>query len=157
MLKDFNSVGGADDATFGWGGTLSGKMPLFGKDDVRFMFSGGRGTGRYLGLSTLGDAVVNSSNKLQSVWVFDGFAAYRHAWNEEWRSNVIVSGISGVSLGDYLGGTATRGTASAAANLLYSPVAKLTLGGEFRFASRTEVAGNSGNLSRFQVSAKYYF
>jgi len=68
-----------------------------------------------------------------------------------------VSGISGLSLGQFLGGTATRGSVSATANLLYSPVTKLTLGAEFRFANRTEVTGNNGNLLRFQMSAKYYF
>ncbi len=156
MLKDANSVGGADDNAFGWGGSVSGKVPLLGKDDVRFMFSGGRGIGRYLGLSAFGDAVVNSSNKLESVWVFDGFVAYRHVWNNEWRSNVMFSGISGVSL-SFLGPTSTRRTESVAANLLYSPVPKLTLGGEVRFASRTDVASDSGSLWRFQMSAKYYF
>ncbi len=156
MLKDANSVGGADDNGFGWGGSASGKVPLLGKDDIRFMFSGGRGIGRYLALGTFGDAVVNSSNKLQSVWVFDGFVAYHHVWSEEWRSNVIGSAIWGVSP-DFLGPIATRRTESVLANLLYSPVTKLTVGGEFRFASRTDVAGDSGNLLRFQMSAKYYF
>jgi hypothetical protein len=156
MLKDANTVGGADSSTFGWGGSLSGKVPLLGKDDVRFMFSGGRGTGRYLGLFTFGDAVVNNSNKLAGVWVFDGFAVYRHIWNEEWRSNLLVSGIYGAFL-ENLGPTATRATASALANLLYSPVAQLTLGGEARFAIRRDLAGDSGNLWRFQVSAKYFF
>jgi len=157
MLKDVNSIGAVDDSTFGWGVSASGKIPVLGKDDIRFMCTGGRGTGRYLGLFTIGDAAVTGSNNLESVWVFDGFAAYRHVWNEEWRSNVFVSGISGFSLGQFLGGTATRGTVSATANLLYSPVTKLTLGGEFRFAERTELTGNSGNLLRFQMSAKYYF
>jgi hypothetical protein len=157
VLKDVNTVGGIDDHAFGWGGSLSGKMPLFGKDDVRFMFSGGKGTGRYLGLFTIGDAAVTGSNHLAPVWLVDGFVAYRHVWNDEWRSNVFVSGISGLSLAQFLGGTATRGTVSATANLLYSPVTKLTLGGEFRFANRTEVTGNSGNLLRWQLSAKYYF
>ncbi len=158
MLKDSNTVGGAvDDASFGWGGSLSGKIPVLGKDDVRFMFTGGKGIGRYLALSAFGDAAVNSSNEIQTVWVLDGFVAYRHVWSEEWRSNVILSGITGLSLDDILGGTATRRTASAAANLLFSPVTKLTLGAEFRFADRIEVTGNSGSLLRMQLSAKYYF
>jgi len=156
MLKDANTVGGADDNAFGWGGTVSGKVPVLGKDDIRFMFIGGGGIGRYLAVGTFGGAVVNDSNKLASVWVFDGFVAYRHVWNNEWRSNVIVSGISGVSL-SFLGPTSTRRTESVLANLLYSPVSKLTLGGEARFASRTDIASDSGNLWRFQMSAKYYF
>jgi hypothetical protein len=156
ILKDANSVGGADESSFGWGGSVTGKIPVLGKDDVRIMFSGGRGPGRYLGLSTLGDAVVNSFTRLHPVWVFDGFVAYRHVWSEEWRSNLILSGLSGFSLYD-LGAAATRRIGSAAANLLYSPVTKLTLGVEFRFAIRQDLAGDTGNLSRGQFAAKYYF
>jgi hypothetical protein len=163
QLRDANTVGGANSNSFGWGGSVSGKMPLLGvpllrKDDVRFMFTGGRGIGRYLALgSTLGDAFVNSSFGLQSIWVVNGYVAYRHVWTEQWRSNVILSGISGFSIGDFLGSTATRRTGSAAVNLLYSPVPKLTLGGEFRVAGREDLAGNSGSLIRYQMAAKYYF
>jgi len=162
QLRDANTVGGADSNSFGWGGSVSGKVPLLGvpllgKDDIRFMFNGGRGVGRYLGLFTLGDAFVNSSFGLQSVWEVDGYVAYRHVWTEQWRSNLLLSGLTGFSLGDFLGSTATRRTGSAAVNLLYSPVPKLTLGGEFRVAAREDLAGNSGSLIRFQMAAKYYF
>jgi hypothetical protein len=156
MLKDANTIGGADDSSFGWGGSASGKVPVLGKDDIRFMFTGGKGIGRYLALGTLGDAVVDSSNKLETVWAFDGYVAYHHVWSEEWRSNVLVSAIWAVSP-EFLGAASTRRTESALANVLYSPVSKMTLGGEFRFASRTDIAGDSGRLYRFQMSAQYTF
>jgi hypothetical protein len=163
QLRDTNTVGGADSNSVGWGGSISGKVlllgvPLLGKDDVRFMFTGGRGIGRYLALgSTLGDALVNSSFGLQSVWVVNGYVGYRHVWTQQWRSNLILSGISGFAIGDFLGSTATRRTGSAAVNLLYSPVSPLTLGGEFRVAGREDLAGNAGSLIRFQMGARYYF
>jgi hypothetical protein len=157
QLRDLATVGTANDSSIGAGGSLSGLVPVLGKDDVRFMFSGGKGVGRYLGVSTLGDAVVTSTNDLSGVWVVDGFVAYRHVWSEQWRSNFVVSGITGLSLGNNLGPTATRRTGSATVNLLFSPVSKLTLGGEFRVAEREDVAGDSGGLLRYQMSAKYYF
>lgn len=157
MLRDVGTVGTADGSAVGWGGSVSGKIPLFGKDDVRFMFNGGRGLGRYLALAAIGDATVTGSNDVQAIWVLNGYAAYRHVWSDEWRSNVFVAGLSGLSLADNLGGAATRGTVSATANLLYSPVNPLTLGVEARFANRTDVTGNTGNLVRGQFSAKYYF
>jgi hypothetical protein len=157
QLRDLATVGAADDTSIGAGGSLSGLVPALGKDDIRFMFSGGRGLGRYLGLFTLGDAVVTSTNELTGVWVVDGFVAYRHVWSEQWRSSLIVSGITGLSLGDNLGATATRRTGSATVNLLFSPVPKMTLGGEFRVAGREDVAGDLGGLLRYQMSAKYYF
>lgn len=156
-MRDLRTVGNADDTSIGWGGSLTGKVPVFGKDDIRFMFNGGRGLGRYLGLFTLGDAFVTASNELKSLWIADGFVAYRHVWTEQWRSSFYVSGISGFNLGGNLATTATRRTGSATVNLLFSPVPTLTLGGEFRIAEREDVAGDSGGLLRYQMSAKYYF
>jgi hypothetical protein len=157
QLRDVVTVGGANGSAVGWGGSVSGKIPLFDKDDIRFMFTGGRGLGRYLALAAIGDATVTGSNNLLAVWVLNGYAAYRHVWSDELRSNVFVAGLSGLSLANNLGGTATRGTVSATANLLYTPVTKLTLGVEARFANRTDVTGTNGNLVRGQFSAWYYF
>ncbi|TMP26646.1 porin, partial [Pseudoalteromonas rubra] len=43
------------------------------------------------------------------------------------------------------------------ANLLYSPVKKLTFGVEFKHAERETESGADGDLDRLQFSAKYAF
>ena len=43
------------------------------------------------------------------------------------------------------------------ANLLYSPVPKMTVGAEIMFAEREIESGDQGDMTRFLVSAKYVF
>ncbi|MES2489242.1 MAG: DcaP family trimeric outer membrane transporter [Pseudomonadota bacterium] len=156
QLADRGTVGGARATSTGFGGTLSGKIPVFGTDDVRFMVSGGSGIGRYLAINTVGDAVLDGAGDLQRLKVVNAFVAYHHAWNEQWRSNFTVSALKASSNAN-LGGAATERAQSASVNLLYSPVPKLTFGTEMRYAKRTTMADNDGTLSRLQFSAKYAF
>lgn len=153
-------ITGADDTAFGWGLSLSGKIPMsFAPgDDIRFMFNGGRGLGRYVALATIADAGIDANGRFKTVSVYDGFVAYHHQWNEQWRSNLVVSALKGTNMaGDNIGATATSRTETAFVNLFYSPVKSLSFGGEYRYGYRTDVAGANGSLSRFQFSAKYIF
>jgi hypothetical protein len=156
-LRDHNTVANVNDTTYGYGGSVSGKITLPWKDDFRFMATGGRGIGRYVALSTLGDAVVNSTNQLNSIWLLSAFVAYRHFWTDKWRSSLIGSGITGFDIANFLGPTATRRVGSGAFNLLYSPVPQLILGAEVRVAGREDLAASSGSLIRMQASARYTF
>lgn len=153
-------ITGADDTAYGWGGSLSGKLPVafLPGDDVRFMVSGGRGIGRYLALSSIADAGVGTDGKFKPVMVYDGFVAYHHQWNPKWRSNLMLSALQGNEMADdNIGGNITKRTESVAANLFYSPVKNLSVGGEYRYGERTDVAGAKGSLDRVQFSAKYVF
>ncbi|MDR3419122.1 MAG: DcaP family trimeric outer membrane transporter [Nevskia sp.] len=154
------AITGADDTAFGYGGSLSGKMPLafLPGDDVRFMFTAGRGLGRYVALATIADTGIDTSGKFKPVTTYNGFVAYHHQWSAKWRSNLMLSAIEGDAMGgDNIGGNATKRTESAAANLFYSPVKNLSVGGEYRYADRADVAGDRGRLNRLQFSAKYVF
>ncbi|PTU31831.1 hypothetical protein CJD38_10495 [Stenotrophobium rhamnosiphilum] len=156
QLADRGTVGGARANSTGYGGTISGKIPVLGSDDVRFMVSGGSGIGRYLAINTVGDAVLDGAGDIQRLKVINGFVAYRHAWNEQWRSSIALSALK-ASNNANLGGVITERAQSASVNLLYSPIPKLTVGSELRYAKRTTMAGNDGTLSRLQFSAKYAF
>jgi hypothetical protein len=153
-------ITGVDDTAYGWGGSLSGKIPvtLFPGDDVRFMATGGRGIGRYIALSTIVDAGIGTDSKFKPVTVYDGFIAYHHQWNTQWRSNLMLSALQGNGMSDdNIGDTFTKRTESLAANLFYSPVKNMSIGGEYRYGQRTDVAGVKGSLDRVQFSAKYMF
>ena len=153
-------LSGADDTAFAWGASLSGKVPMSfaAGDDIRFMFSGGRGLGRYIALATIADAGVDAGGRFKPVTVYNGFVAYHHQWNDRWRSNLVVSALKGNGMADDdIGPTATTRTETVFANLFYSPVKSLSFGGEYRYGYRTDVAGAKGSLSRFQFSAKYIF
>ena len=155
------AVAGVNDTAIGYGLSFAGKIPTFGKDDIRFTVSGGDGIGRYLAINTVGDAGVDAGGKLHPVEIINGFIAYRHPWSEQWRTNVLVSAYHAntgqVGLGTDFGAGVTRNVRSAAINLLYSPIPKLTLGGEYRHARRDTVGNLSVDLDRIQFSAKYSF
>ena len=159
QLKVNNAAVGAtpavEDSTTGAGLSLAGKFAL-GKDDIKFMLNAGQGIGRYLALGTSADAVL-ASGKLDAIDLYSGYIAYKHAWSPQWRSTITASYFSADNDAAKTGTAVTKQVSSFSANLLYSPVAKLTFGGEFRHANREIESGFDGDLDRVQVSAKYSF
>jgi hypothetical protein len=161
QLADRGTVGGGDDKSLGWGVSFAGKIPLWGRDDLRFTVSGGDGFGRYLGLNTVGDAVVDDDGQLRTVEIVNGFVAWRHPWNDQWRSNLMLSAFRAntgtTDEGSMFGPNVTRHSRSATINLLYSPIPKITFGLEYRHGRRDTVGGLSGELDRLQFSTRYNF
>lgn len=147
---------GVDDTEMGYGLSLSGKLGLGPRNDLRFMLNGGSGVGRYLALGTSSDAAVDGNGQLEALDVINGYIALRHAWTSQWRSNLVLSAFKADD-NVLLAGTTTETISTVALNLLYSPVAKLTIGAELRHAERETINGNDGELSRLQFSTKYLF
>jgi hypothetical protein len=147
---------GVDDTEMGYGLSLSGKLGLGPRNDLRFMLNGGSGVGRYLALGTSSDAAVDANNQLEALDVINGYIALRHAWTSQWRSNLVLSAFKADD-NVLLAGTTTETVSTVALNLLYSPVAKLTIGAELRHAERETISGLDGELSRLQFSTKYVF
>lgn len=147
---------GVDDTEMGYGLSLSGKLGLGPRNDLRFMLNGGSGVGRYLALGTSSDAAVDGNGQLEALDVINGYIALRHAWTSQWRSNLVLSAFKADD-NVLLAGTTTETVSTVALNLLYSPVAKLTIGAELRHAERETINGNDGELSRLQFSTKYLF
>jgi hypothetical protein len=143
-----------DDTTAG-GVSFSGKVP-FGSDDLKFQISTGEGIGRYLALGTSADAVLSAS-ELDTIGVTAGYVAYKHTWTPKWRSTLTYSMLEIDNDTAKTGTGLSKSIRSASVNLLYSPVAKLTFGGEYRHAERELENGQDGSLDRLQFSAKYSF
>lgn len=161
QISDRGTIGGGNDTALGYGLSFAGKIPLWGQDDLRFTFSGGDGFGRYLALNTVGDAIVDARGKLQTVEIYNGFVAWRHPWNDQWRSNLALSAFHAntgqAASGSMFGSAVSRNVRSATVNLLYSPIPKITFGAEYRYARRDTVGNLSGDMSRLQLSARYNF
>lgn len=146
-----------DGTAFAFGVNISGKLPAFGQDDVRFAVTGGDGVGRYVGLATIPDAVVDADNELEPIPAFAGYLSYRRVWAARWRSTATVAALVADNPTDLTGTGVTHAVESAHANLLYSPVDKLTFGLEAMHAVRELENGEDGALSRLQFSTKYEF
>lgn len=140
----------------GTGISLAGMIPL-GRDDLKFTITGGEGIGRYAGVGAIRDAQIDGNGDLEAVALVNGFIAYRHWWNERWRSSLALSALQA----DYdtaLTGTAVqKSTQTVSLNLLYSPIKAITTGIELRHGQRELENGDDGSLSRVQFSVKYSY
>ncbi|RCU48734.1 porin [Corallincola luteus] len=145
---------GQDDTDVSYGLSFAGKVPL-GKDDIRFMLTGGAGLGRYVGLNFINGGSIDDSGNLEAIDSVAGFVSYRHWWNDQWRSNFYGGAISADNDEDNTGMYANKSSYSAHANLMYSPVPKLTFGLELMYAERELESGDKGDMTRLQFGAKY--
>ena len=157
LLRQLNyEAGGVKDEELAYGVSVSGKHN-FGQDDLRWMATVGTGVGRYLGLNTSNGAVLDAEGKLEAIDQWGAFASFRHFWSDQWRSNFILGYLS-IDNDTALTGTGvTSDVYSVHANLLYSPVPKMTVGAELMFAEREVESGDQGDMTRFLLSAKYIF
>ena len=145
-----------DESTSGYGLSLSGKF-MFGKNDLRWMLSGGSGMGRYMGLNTANGAVIEANGSLEAIDSMGGFISYRHLWSDKWRSNFTYSRLDVDNDTALTGMGVTKQAQSAHVNLIYSPLPKLDVGFEYMWAEREIESGADGTLNRIQVMSRYSF
>lgn len=152
---DYEIGDGSDSAT-GFGISVSGKH-FIGRDDIRWMATYGDGIGRYFGVNTANDGVLDSNGNIDTVRQFGAFVSYRHLWNPKWRSNLTLGYLDNDHDTALSGFDVTKDVYSLHANLLYQPVEKMTIGGEVIYAERELESGLDGDLTRFLFSMKYAF
>lgn len=151
----------SSDSVRGYAVSVSGKYQ-FGGDDIRFMLSSGNALGRYMGLNGYRSGVIEAGGDIELIDQTGGFLALRHLWSGEWRSNLVLSATRADNP-DTVSDMTPSAYRSMHVNLLYSPIPKMTLGGEYILASK-EVENNSGlladdegDIKRLQFSVKYVF
>ena len=157
QLRYDNQGAGISSKETSYGISVSGKFVFSNNDDFRWMASGGKGLGRYIGLNTANGAVLDGMGNLQSINSWGAFGSYRHLWSDQWRSNLTYGYLAVNNDTDLTGMGVTKNAHSTHINLIYSPVPKLDFGIEFLHANRKVESGNEGALNRFQFSAKYAF
>ena len=154
---------GAEDVVTGYGGSVSGVLPIrgWGQGD-RFIFqvNGGLGTARYINdLNSLGgqDAVFDSTGQLHALPVIGWYLDYEHAWKgvaslEKYhtRSSVVWSYVA-VDNVEAQAGDAYEHTNRIFANLIVSPGPQLDLGIEYIWGMRHNKSGERGSSSQIQV------
>jgi hypothetical protein len=160
LLRDLNyEVAGTavDDSEIGFGVSVSGKINIGSRDDLRFMVTSGSGIGRYVGLNTFNDAALNAEGDLKAIDGLASFIAYRHMWSDQLRSSFYYSVLQSDHDTALVSSAVTKRVQSFHANLLYSPVTKVTVGVELTHAERELENNSDGSMNRIQFSAKYDF
>ncbi len=156
QLEIDSSAGGLDATETGWGLSASGKFML-GRDDIRYMLFAGDGLGRHVALNFANGAALTDTGSLEAISSVGGFVAYRHWWNQKWRSNVAFAFMEADNPVRFTGTGVNKSTWNAQVNLFYSPVPPLSLGVEYLTAEREIESGAQGQLNRFQFTTKYAF
>ncbi|GAA0345051.1 DcaP family trimeric outer membrane transporter [Bowmanella denitrificans] len=136
--------------------SISAKFNI-GKDDIKLMYNAGSGMGRYLGINTANGAVINANGELEAIDSSGGLIAYRHLWNDQWRSTISYSWFEADNEVALTGMGVTETTSSVRVNAIYSPTKALSFGLEYSHAERELENGNDGDMDRLQFSAKYAF
>ena len=136
---------------------LPGKIKVGARDDLRFMATAGDGLGRYIGLNIVNDAALDAAGNLDPIFTWSGFAAYRHVWSGNLRSNLAGSYFKADNPVRLTTNQVTDESWNAFVNLIWTPVGPLNVGVELMYAERTLEDGRSGNLQRVQVSTQYNF
>ena len=144
-----------DSSESAGGISIAGRINASGKDDIRFTVTSGKGLGRYLGLSLNADAYVDANNDLATIDQVAANIGYRHFWNDTTRSTIGYAVYDADADDSSL--VYNKKSQSLHANLLFSPMDKLTLGGEFIYGKLEKSNGNTGDMNRLQFSAKYSF
>lgn len=156
LKYETTGVGSIDDSTWSAAGSLSGKINTWGKDDLRFMLLGGN-LGRYVGLNFTNDVVLTGNGSLEAIDGFAGYLAYRHFWTDKLRSTAFYS-VGSYDNPSYLNGSpANQSSESWSLNFFYSPIPKLDIGAEYRWAKRELEDNDNGTFNRLQFTTKYSF
>lgn len=148
-------AGAIDESDYGFGLSLSGKWMLGNGDDLKFMVSHGN-LGRYIALNAFRDGGVEADGSLELTDVTGGYIAYRHHWNDQWRSTFSYAMSTADNSSDIIADV-TETVANANINLMYSPTKALSFGAEYIYAEREVESGLDGDLDRLQFMGKWAF
>lgn len=154
----YEDVATSVDATaFGYGISVSAKLKMGERDDLRLMATTGSGLGRYIALNTVNGAALDAAGDLETIDATSAMVSYRHLWTDQWRSNISLGMFQADHDMQLVSNAVTKEVQSLHVNLLYSPVRSVTLGVELMKAERELENGDSGSLNRLQFSAKHDF
>ena len=145
------------DSTHGGAISIAGKFTLNDLDDLRWQVNYGNALGRYMGLNSFNVGTLDASNEIVLTAQYGVLAAYRHRWNDRFHSSL------GASFSNADNDTAISGFAvplnyqSAHADIIWSPVNRMSIGAEYIWGRREDESGDTGMLNRLQFSAKYLY
>ncbi len=148
---------GFDDSEFGRAIALAGRFKIGYQDDFRWQVNYGDGLGRYMGMNSFNVGTLDANGEINLTTQYGVLAAYRHVWNDNLYSSL------GASFSDADNDTAISGFdvpesyQSAHANLVWSPIQRMSLGAEYILGRRKDESGNDGLLNRIQFSAIYLY
>lgn len=139
----------------GYGANLAGALKVGTSDKVQAQVAYGKGVASYFNDGFV-DIAPGDGLKAEAAALYGWLLYYDHLWSTQWRSVVGYSEAAQDNTSNQTASAMHKGR-YASANLLYTPVKKVLVGGELLWGERENKNGASGNDSRVQFSAKYEF
>jgi len=150
---------GSIDKALGWAFVGSGRvmLPLLGeKDNFCFNLEYGDGYGGQL-KSGPADAVLDvTTSELTTIGVFASYGGVQHWWSDSVRSNFIW-GYNSADNPIFIDPSALESTLYSAANIVWNPTNKVTLGIEYLYGNLKNVDGTSGDANRLLFSSRFIY
>ena len=148
---------GRDDSEVGGAISVAGKFERSDGDDVRWQVNYGNALGRYMGLNSFNVGALDATNKIVLTKQYGALVAYKHLWTDQLHSSVGAS-FSGAANNTAISGFAVpKNYQSAHADIVWSPIDRMSLGAEYIWGRREDESGDDGTLNRLQFSAKYLY
>ena len=157
---------GVDQSRRGWGLAASGLVKTVGDDFMTWGITGGHGIGRYFNYveGAFYDPAADRILMEKSLGVVLG---YQHKASDSLRFNAAL-GVQKNFNNDYTDFARANGLDSgrfginrklwqAHLGFIWNPVKGVDIGTEYIFGRRTTLAGEDGDMSRINLSAKYNF
>lgn len=135
--------------------SLSGKLALHGKNDLKFMISSGT-MGRYFALQAFNDGTIDANGEIDETSATGGFLAYRHWWNHKTRSTIQYATATG-DIADAETGDLLEEISNFEINLITSPAKNLDLGIGYIHATAETEGDVDGTMNRIQFTGKAKF
>jgi hypothetical protein len=151
-------AGGSQADETGFGISASAKFMFDNGDDLRAMATVGDGVGRYIGLGFVPDGYIDATTgNIETAESLAWFVAYRHLWNDKWRSNIMYGTTSNDYTDNAQAAALNDNGTSIHVNIIHNILPKLDVGAEFIWGEREIVSGVDGDFTRVMFSAKYAF
>lgn len=148
---------GFDDAEIGGAIGVAGKFRVGDLDDLRWQVNYGNALGRYMGLNSFNVGALDANNDINLTTQYGVLGAYRHVWNDQLRSSFGASFSNADNDTSISGFSVPESYQSAHADIIWSPVSRMSLGAEYIWGRRKDESGDDGTLNRLQLSAKYLY
>ena len=149
------------DAAVGWGVNMSGKIKLYGLDDIRFDAQYGKGLGRYVAYNAFAAGSIDADGNIALHPVYGGHIGYRHWWSAKLRSTLAFSyaatdnDLTNVNPADRE--SVNSDVYGSQLNLLWIPIPNGLVGLEYSKALRSVESDKEGNMDMVTLLVRYDF
>lgn len=156
-LSDGSTVLNNSDEQTSWGIGASASINTYGNDDLTMGVIFGEGVGRYLAGNAFNAGSIDNQGQIVLIASRGGYVAYRHWWNNQWRSSFVYSMAEADNNTSVTGSAVNKSANTSLVNLLWIPFENSLVGLEYGHLERKLENGQSGDIDKLYLRLSYDF